>query len=97
MTEEQLQAAVEIICAWDEDDHGTYTDLAKKFAVALAAEYARGRAEALTETADAWQWKDWFDMPTDAFRGIAGRMVTANHVTAWLRDRADQATEALKR
>jgi hypothetical protein len=51
---------------------------------AYAAEKA---AEALNQTADAWQWGAWADTPRHADR-VADRIGAAQYVTDWLRARA---------
>lgn len=54
---------------------------------ALDAAEARGRAEALSEAADAWQRGAWANTPRHRDRA-ADRVGQAQYVTEWLRERA---------
>lgn len=45
-------------------------------------------AQALTQTANVWQYSVWADMPRSAGR-VADRIEAAQFVTDWLRARAD--------
>lgn len=56
-------------------------------AVAAAAE-----AAALEAAADTWQRGAWGDTPRKADR-VADRIAAANHVTAWLRERAGEVRD----
>jgi hypothetical protein len=50
---------------------------------------ADAAARELRATADAWQWGAWADTPRHSDR-VADRIGAAQHVTDWLRGRADE-------
>lgn len=72
---------------------GYWSDYRAHVAAAVAPLIARERAaaakEALQETAEAWQTGQWADAPRRADR-VQERLANAQHVTDWLRDRADR-------
>jgi hypothetical protein len=62
-------------------------------AVALHAAENHGRAAALKETADAWQWSDWAGISRHV-HGVSDRIRGAQFVSDWLRARAIEAAGA---
>ncbi len=61
---------------------------------ALAAREAAARRDALTQVADAWQWKDWTALNAMKERTIVSTISGAQIVTDWLRARAAAAAAA---